>query len=683
MAQTARLELEADSSQITSATRQLKNLQTQGSATEKTTGKMTASANTATKAMGGMGRSAGQVGIQVQQLVGQVQGGQNVFQAFSAQAADIGIVMGAPLLGVLAAFGGAIAGTLLPSLFNAESATNALDTAMELLNETAKESDGITSYTDQIKQLAAESEKAARLLIASAELASRQAGQAAADAISESFNDSFDVTFLDSSFEALKSIAGTSAAVGYSISQDFEELGEQFGLTGIEARKAGSNVLIALREMEQAVNSGAVDSSEKIVAFQETLADLANNATGDTRTKILTFVSSINEYTTSAQKAAEMNKFFNDSLSSEKLDANVKSGEELGLSAEDIADSISRLTDSLTAQKVALEQGELQGQLYAAAQATGADSVNDLDSGVKQLIIDIHAAKDAKVAEAQATRDLIAAEREQANAQKAFDNVSSSIEADQGGAVGKIEQEYQQRLEIITAYEQSIGTEAGSLEAERLAALQVFEKKKTDVLKSELEQRKQLESAANNEALGAAATVFGNLADIAKEGGEDSFQSYKNLASAQAAINAALAITNVLGSPFTAINPIAGAALATSIGALATVQIGKIQSQEYQGYEQGGYTGNYGTKEVAGVVHGQEFVLNAAATKKNRPVLEAMNQGKDISGTGGGQQVTNQDTVNVNVVSASNEQVVQQIMQNMDLIYNGISRAKRARGQTF
>ena len=44
--------------------------------------------------MAGMGRSAGQAGVQIQQLVGQIQGGQNVMQAFAAQSADLGIVLG-------------------------------------------------------------------------------------------------------------------------------------------------------------------------------------------------------------------------------------------------------------------------------------------------------------------------------------------------------------------------------------------------------------------------------------------------------------------------------------------------------------------------------------------------------------------------------------------------------------
>lgn len=48
------------------------------------------------------------------------------------------------------------------------------------------------------------------------------------------------------------------------------------------------------------------------------------------------------------------------------------------------------------------------------------------------------------------------------------------------------------------------------------------------------------------------------------------------------------------------------------------------------GYSVGGYTGDYGTGQVAGLVHGREFVMNAAATAVNRPLLEAMNRGGNV-----------------------------------------------------
>lgn len=53
----------------------------------------------------------------------------------------------------------------------------------------------------------------------------------------------------------------------------------------------------------------------------------------------------------------------------------------------------------------------------------------------------------------------------------------------------------------------------------------------------------------------------------------------------------------------------------------------------FKGFKDGGYTGPVGTNQVAGLVHGQEFVMNAAATRKHRTTLEALNAGKEIGQT--------------------------------------------------
>lgn len=50
----------------------------------------------------------------------------------------------------------------------------------------------------------------------------------------------------------------------------------------------------------------------------------------------------------------------------------------------------------------------------------------------------------------------------------------------------------------------------------------------------------------------------------------------------------------------------------------------------FPGYEYGGYTGSYARGDIAGVVHGQEFVVNANATARNRAMLESMNSGKPV-----------------------------------------------------
>lgn len=45
-------------------------------------------------------------------------------------------------------------------------------------------------------------------------------------------------------------------------------------------------------------------------------------------------------------------------------------------------------------------------------------------------------------------------------------------------------------------------------------------------------------------------------------------------------------------------------------------------------FDVGGYTGDLPTKAVAGVVHGREFVINAWATARHRPLLEAINDNR-------------------------------------------------------
>ena len=74
------------------------------------------------KGIVGVGRSAGQAGIQVQQFVGQIQGGQNAMLALSAQSADLGFVLGAPLVGAIVGIGASLVGILAPSFFKTAEA---------------------------------------------------------------------------------------------------------------------------------------------------------------------------------------------------------------------------------------------------------------------------------------------------------------------------------------------------------------------------------------------------------------------------------------------------------------------------------------------------------------------------------------------------------------------------------
>jgi len=52
------------------------------------------------------------------------------------------------------------------------------------------------------------------------------------------------------------------------------------------------------------------------------------------------------------------------------------------------------------------------------------------------------------------------------------------------------------------------------------------------------------------------------------------------------------------------------------------------------GFDAGGWTGNMGTSSVAGVTHGQEFVVRAPYAGQNRAALEGLNSGRGWGGAG-------------------------------------------------
>lgn len=103
-------------------------------------------------------------------------------------------------------------------------------------------------------------------------------------------------------------------------------------------------------------------------------------------------------------------------------------------------------------------------------------------------------------------------------------------------------------------------------------------------------------------------TMFGEQSSAYKA----AFATQKAFAIAQAALQLPMAMGQALaGLPF----PANLAAIAQVVALMSTIT-SSITSVAATGFEKGGYTGSMGTKSVAGVVHGQEYVFDAAATKR-------------------------------------------------------------------
>lgn len=130
-----------------------------------------------------------------------------------------------------------------------------------------------------------------------------------------------------------------------------------------------------------------------------------------------------------------------------------------------------------------------------------------------------------------------------------------------------------------------------------------------------LRQRVWLEQ--HNETLNSAGSFFGQMSQLQKSENSKMAAVGKAAAIAQAMINTYQSATGAYSSmasiPY--VGPALGAAAAAAAIAAGLANVQAIRSQS-AGFMAGGYTGNMATNEVAGVVHGQEYVMTAASTNR-------------------------------------------------------------------
>lgn len=101
------------------------------------------------------------------------------------------------------------------------------------------------------------------------------------------------------------------------------------------------------------------------------------------------------------------------------------------------------------------------------------------------------------------------------------------------------------------------------------------------IAKGEQEQKTQILTAGQQAGLSIVGGLMGQMASLAKEGGEKQFEAYKAFATAQALISTSLAVAGVLGQ--TAILGPAAIPLAAAVGVMGVAQVAMIEQQRYQG----------------------------------------------------------------------------------------------------
>lgn len=164
----------------------------------------------------------------------------------------------------------------------------------------------------------------------------------------------------------------------------------------------------------------------------------------------------------------------------------------------------------------------------------------------------------------------------------------------------------------------------------------------------------------------AADMFFAGMAELQSSSIQEMAQLGKAAAITQAIINTYEGATKALAQ-----GGIYGGVMAAIVVAQGLSQVAAIRAQ---GFKSGGYTGNMGTNQEAGVVHGQEFVMNAPTTARiGKSDLQALQNGSarvqrnnssagSTSGAAVAQQVSaNNNSSSQSSSSGSNIRIINQL----------------------
>lgn len=255
-----------------------------------------------------------------------------------------------------------------------------------------------------------------------------------------------------------------------------------------------------------------------------------------------------------------------------------------------------------------------------------------------------------------------------------YEQTGKQITADLETPAQKAERELAERLEVIRLYNNLETIEEAEKTAIGIEAHKAYTKQIADIDKDLADKRKQ----QNMTTLSSMGDFFGNMADIAKEGGKKSFDTWKVMASAQAGISAALAIINTMASVPFPYNVIASA----GVGALAAVQVAKINSQQYGGGKLYGGSVQSGTMYPVNENGAPELFQSG-----NKQYLMPNSRGEVISnkdaassGSSSGETMVN-FTYSPSIQALDSDGVATILAEQQETLWNLVQRAANERGR--
>lgn len=255
---------------------------------------------------------------------------------------------------------------------------------------------------------------------------------------------------------------------------------------------------------------------------------------------------------------------------------------------------------------------------------------------------------------------------------------------DEASGIGQYVAIETNRNEALAESEELLQAELARNFENREALYQAHEDRVSEIEARANLARYQLNLSYGEQITGSLAESFKTMRGEQSKGYKILFAASKAFAIAQAGVAIFQGIAQAAANPFP-YNLVAMATVAASTASL----VSNIRAIKDVGFQSGGYTGGGGVSEVAGVVHGKEYVLNANATKRvGRDTLDAINSGGDLKSTSpvniiinppsGYEAVTKKDGNNVTV------DIVEKMIDGaFDSLGNPNSKPSRAMQSAF
>lgn len=264
---------------------------------------------------------------------------------------------------------------------------------------------------------------------------------------------------------------------------------------------------------------------------------------------------------------------------------------------------------------------------------------------------------------------------------------TSRISAEVGGPSSELTRMAEENAQLQAWYDQRIAM------YQQYRELEVENAAQYDEAIRQLEQQRAEDTVRNDQAMSMARIsmaqeMFGDLTSLVGTFAGEQSSAYKAMFAVSKAVAIAQALIN---APKTASDayaamagiPIVGPALGiAAAGAALTAQmaqVASIRSISLPGFATGGYVSGAGTgtsDSIMARLSDGEFVVNAAATKRNRALLEAINSNERVSVAGGAGAVVSTQSgssgasgiqQNIYIQNHSTAQVEQRRMPNGDL----------------